>query len=318
MGISSNTIDSKRTSKAFTLIELIVVLVTISLLIGLLIPAVQSAREAARNYSCRNNLRQYGLATHNYLATWDAFPCAPSCSGQSVQVSLLNYSEQTALCNSINFNIYNDYWVNSSCWNTRLSLNFCPSDSYDRLQGTSNYAFNTGSNYSGSAANPSNGLFSSLDDSLCFSTRDVQDGMSHTVETSEWLVGERSFPIINRSFFESSNTSRFDSDLDFLERCESLSSMVLSRSHPIKGDAWYKGLWGFTLYDHALSPNSPNCVNFQSRSTQGTAGASSLHDNGVNILLSDGHVKFIRSSISPVVWRSLATRGGSESISESF
>lgn len=107
--------------RGFTLVELLVVIAIIGILVGLLLPAVQAAREAARRMSCQNNLKQIGLALHNYESTFKAFPVAaywksgPStnntapAAGQHRNYSwiatTLPYVEQTALYNSINFSL---------------------------------------------------------------------------------------------------------------------------------------------------------------------------------------------------------------------
>ena len=106
--------------KAFTLIELLVVIAIIAVLISFLLPAVQSAREAARRTQCTNNLKQIGLAVHNYISTNDAVPPVmimySQCLGSwdcgqhhSILSRILPFLEQNAIYNSIN-------WMVSERW----------------------------------------------------------------------------------------------------------------------------------------------------------------------------------------------------------
>ncbi|MDB5387093.1 MAG: hypothetical protein JWM11_2739 [Planctomycetaceae bacterium] len=101
----------RRLARGFTLIELLVVIAIIAVLIALLLPAVQQAREAARRSQCTNNLKQFGLALHNYHDTTQAFPFASGQSGGGTphvwNEFILPYIDQAPLFNSINFNVSN-------------------------------------------------------------------------------------------------------------------------------------------------------------------------------------------------------------------
>ena len=138
--------------RGFTLIELLVVIAIIAVLIALLLPAVQSAREAARRAQCTNNLKQIGLALHNYHTSNDVFPLGTSFNpvdtandpgvwaSWSAQALMLGYLEQTPLYNAINFN-----WgplatgtttsdgtggINTTATHTLITSFVCPSDPY--------------------------------------------------------------------------------------------------------------------------------------------------------------------------------------------
>jgi len=131
--------------RAFTLIELLVVIAIISVLIALLLPAVQAAREAARRAQCVNNLKQIGLALHNYISATNVLPPGRinshipglgNCWGTYAQ--LLPQLEQQAIFNSFNFNLPPDVddtpsvttaVANSTGYMTFINTLLCPSDS---------------------------------------------------------------------------------------------------------------------------------------------------------------------------------------------
>src|SRR5262249_14557921 len=142
---------------AFTLIELLVVIAIIAVLIGLLLPAVQAAREAARRGQCTNNLKQIGLAIHNYLGTYQVLPFGkggsyansvprtPVYARWSCNSQLVMFLEQGTLFNSINFNLppetpgmagavpfmppyQNPNRENATASRTQLATFLCPSD----------------------------------------------------------------------------------------------------------------------------------------------------------------------------------------------
>jgi prepilin-type N-terminal cleavage/methylation domain-containing protein/prepilin-type processing-associated H-X9-DG protein len=143
--------------RGFTLIELLVVIAIIAVLIALLLPAVQAAREAARRAQCTNNLKQIGLAMHNYHQTIDRFPMGMSQSGGewSAQAMLLPYMEQTPIYNSINFsfNMIQGYGGSSNLTaSTRLINAFlCPSDSNAGFGGAPTSSQATYTTYGGNA-----------------------------------------------------------------------------------------------------------------------------------------------------------------------
>jgi len=122
--------------RGFTLIELLVVIAIIAVLIALLLPAVQHAREAGRRTQCRNNLKQIGLAIHNYVDVAGCFPpgnitMGPCCGTPSRAVwsiSILPYIEGNNATNSYNFDMVNEHIVNSTVRRLNLEVYNCPSD----------------------------------------------------------------------------------------------------------------------------------------------------------------------------------------------
>ncbi|MBD3675994.1 MAG: DUF1559 domain-containing protein [Planctomycetaceae bacterium] len=199
----------RRTLKrGFTLIELLVVIAIIAVLVALLLPAVQQAREAARRSSCKNNLKQIGLAMHNYHDTFNSLPGSPqACThdsgtrkcweGWSGLAMILPFVDQASLYQKLNFNRYwydggasdqtrNEFWVRNSVIQTFL----CPSDP---VSSSFPHSSSSPSSYSLSAGpvatwsiSPPVGPFS-FRSSIRFSA--IKDGTSNTIMASECQVG---------------------------------------------------------------------------------------------------------------------------------
>ena len=129
---------------AFTLIELLVVIAIIAVLIALLLPAVQQAREAARRSQCKNNLKQYGLALHNYHDNYGCFPIGSEANWSngaflSWQSRILPYVDQSPIYNQINFSTPGVIGINLSDGQPlrmhTLPYASCPSDDSQRIIG---------------------------------------------------------------------------------------------------------------------------------------------------------------------------------------
>ncbi len=210
---------SPRRAQGFTLIELLVVIAIIAVLIALLLPAVQQAREAARRSQCKNNLKQLGLAMHNYHETYNIFPRGNferaselgyegnySYVAFSAQTMLLPYLEQAALYNQFNFNLNPNSAPNGTLKRTTIAAFRCPSDfsmlpnagaNYNEGPGN-NYAFSAGPSVfwfgfgSGTAPQPPQNLqhqVGAFNFRKNVRIRDVQDGTSNVVAASEILIG---------------------------------------------------------------------------------------------------------------------------------
>jgi prepilin-type N-terminal cleavage/methylation domain-containing protein/prepilin-type processing-associated H-X9-DG protein len=197
--------------RGFTLIELLVVIAIIAVLIALLLPAVQSAREAARRAQCTNNLKQIGLAMHNYHTSNNSFPMGVSASnntwnasngcsaqvtwnGWSCQALMLPYLEATPVYNAINFMfdplVCNSQNFQNTAFLTSIPAFLCPSDPFSgpKTQFLNNYCGSIGTSIGVVQNYPSKstGVFSYQ---TPYGLSDILDGSSNTVAFGESLVG---------------------------------------------------------------------------------------------------------------------------------
>jgi prepilin-type N-terminal cleavage/methylation domain-containing protein/prepilin-type processing-associated H-X9-DG protein len=216
-----------RHRRGFTLIELLVVIAIIGALIALLLPAVQAAREAARRAQCTNNLKQIGLAFHNYITANETVPPAAldtrlvagntiANGGFSAQARLLPFLEQQTLFNAANFslNVINGpagVWTNSTAIHTRLSAFLCPSDTPPTwptitvdtsiAPGTNYFAsVGSGLEFDGSRTGGApNGIFYFVKTAAAgpVTLAGITDGTSNTIAFGEWRVGDGNDGVIS-------------------------------------------------------------------------------------------------------------------------
>jgi prepilin-type N-terminal cleavage/methylation domain-containing protein/prepilin-type processing-associated H-X9-DG protein len=337
----------------FTLIELLVVIAIIAVLIALLLPAVQAAREAARRAQCVNNLKQIGLALHNYMTAVDVLPPGRfnshiagmgNCWGAYSQ--LLPQLEQVSLFNSMNFNLAPDSTTtsvaNATGFQTFITALICPSDSNAELIvvsgepfATHNYNLNVGSGYP-VVQNPVAPLVGTPNGPFFENSRigpaAFTDGMSNTTAVTETVRSTATSTYATDPlgvFLVTGNNSTsgppISSDADYASLCLSLPSST-TQFQATRGVRWHYGAPGHSMYNHLRPPNDRNadCRGGLPHSTRSdplwswlslNIAARSKHPGGVNSLMADGHVQFIKNSINVLVWQGLGSRNGGEVIS---
>jgi prepilin-type N-terminal cleavage/methylation domain-containing protein/prepilin-type processing-associated H-X9-DG protein len=324
----------RRPLHGFTLVELLVVIAIIGILIALLLPAVQAAREAARRMQCSNNLKQIGLALHNYENTHSALPpgligspATGGWPGHTTQVLLLAFLEQTTLQAKYDFTTRALYQPNKDVISEVVAGYSCPSD--------------------GNSGQPTTGIpqgYARSNYVVCFgSDTMLRETGSVSISHSDNRDG---VDLENDGAFRIDGSRRFRDFTDGTSNSVVASEVLAGPDKLYDGSDWdTRGMWGIHhmgafCYTHRNSPNASagdviwrsssyrRCIDGlkdlpcdpTSTSEWDTlhAAARSKHPGGVNVAFADGHVGFVPETVNLVLWQAIGAIDDGQVISVDF
>ncbi len=293
--------------RGFTLFQLLVILAVLALLFALFLPAVVKMRLAAARMQSQNNLRQLAIGCQNYELASGKLPPGVDAVGFSTRVYLLPYLEQANLYKLVDFNSAVDSAANQKVANVGVKTFLNPTDPapavLDKTFGT-NYLFSAGTKYT---LKDNDGVFYKESKLRIV---DIKDGTSNTLMIGETLRGDGGAKVVDV------HRQHVVLKKDALKGLKEESGVPEWKDgKEIAGDRcknWMDGrfLQGTFTATRPMNDEKPDV------DCGGVGGLSALRglENGTNVALCDGSVRFVSNSISLKVWKAAATRSGGEPI----
>jgi prepilin-type processing-associated H-X9-DG protein len=289
--------------RGFTLFQLLVILAILGILLGLLLPAVAKVREAAARTQSQNNLKQLGLAAHNYLSAYNKFPPGNDANNFSATAYLLPFVEQDNLFKKIDFTKPMDDKANAEARRAVVKIFVSPLDpvpAVDPAYGPTNYLFCAGSK----PALADNDGVMYQDSKVKIS--DIVDGTSNTLLTGETLKGAKAAggapPDVRRQYVRLKEDDlkgvSDDTGVDFFKAGKNLAG---DRCASWMDGRFLQGTFTGTRQANDARPDV---------SCGGAGGLSGLRAMGsqVNVGMCDGSVRVVSQAVKPDVWKLLASR----------
>jgi prepilin-type N-terminal cleavage/methylation domain-containing protein/prepilin-type processing-associated H-X9-DG protein len=305
-----------RRVRGFTLVELLVVIAIIGILVALLLPAIQAAREAARRSQCANNLKQWGVALHNYHDTIGRFPPGAVFYGGnndrgSIHIRVLPYMEQMALYEEFNFNISTDGQRttaqpdgNTLIRSITIPSFICPSDGGNDKFGSVPDQVQVSNYY------PSAGPTADISNNANCSCS--EHGLWASYSSSGTNVNNPAGPFTRRGW---DFTCRMSSVIDGLSNTIFIGEVLADCSNHVRAGWSHSNKWGaFTQVPINYNSCLPDLAaaggdGCRARCNWNTeVGFKSRHPGGAQFLFGDGAVSFLADSIDHWTYQRLGDR----------